>query len=51
VPYEIRDDHPDCPDGYAVVKEDTSESLGCHDTQADAQQQLEALYANEADAG
>ena len=34
--------------GYAVVKDDTSEVVGCHSTEKDAKEQLAALYASEA---
>jgi HK97 family phage prohead protease len=46
MPWNIRDDHPDCS-GFAVVKSDTGELVACHDTRAQAEKQLAALYANE----
>jgi hypothetical protein len=49
VPYEIKNDHPGCS-GYAVVKQGTSQMHGCHDTRADAEAQMRALYANEPEA-
>lgn len=49
MPYEVKNDHPGCS-GWAVVKAGTSESMGCHDTKADAQAQQRALYANEPEA-
>jgi HK97 family phage prohead protease len=45
MPWKIRDDHPDCS-GYAVVKSDTGELVACHDTRAQAEKQLAALYVN-----
>lgn len=34
-------------DRYCVVKTDSGERVGCHDTEAEAKAQLRALYANE----
>jgi hypothetical protein len=50
VPYEIVTDHPDCKGRYAVVKQGTSAMHGCHDTRAQANDQMKALYANEPEA-
>lgn len=49
MPYHISEDAADC-DGFAVVKDGDGEVMGCHDTQADAEEQMAALYANETDA-
>src|SRR5262245_18776256 len=46
MPWKVRDDHPNCA-GYAVVKSDTGELVACHQTEAGAQKQVAALYANE----
>lgn len=37
-------------DRYCVVKDSDGEVMGCHDTRSSAEEQLQALYANEADA-
>jgi hypothetical protein len=42
MPYSIVTDHPDCA-GYAVIKDEGREVLGCHRTEAQAQEQLTAL--------
>jgi intein-like protein with splicing domain len=49
VPYSIEQDHPDCgaEKPYAVVKEADGELMGCHETEAEAQEQQAALYAEE----
>ena len=48
MPFEIQDDNAECDAGqYAVVKVGESDSLGCHDTVEEAQEQVDALYANE----
>ena len=49
MPYSIVQDHPDCgaDTPWAVTQTDTSELMGCHTTEADAQQQLAALAAEE----
>ncbi len=51
VPYRIEQDHPDCgaDTPWAVVQTDTSELMGCHDTEAAAAEQLAALAAEEPD--
>jgi len=46
VPWHLESDHPDCS-GYAVVKDDDGEMVGCHTTKAEAQKHMAALYANE----
>jgi hypothetical protein len=42
MPYSIVTDHPDC-EGFAVIKDATREVIGCHRTQAQAQDQLTAI--------
>jgi nitrate reductase cytochrome c-type subunit len=42
MPYSVSSNHPEC-EGYAVVKSDTNELLGCHKTQAQAEDQLTAI--------
>ena len=42
MPYEVTDEAEGC-DGYAVVKSETGEVLGCHITESDAEDQLTAL--------
>lgn len=49
MPYHVEQGAGDC-DGYAVVKDADGEVMGCHDTQEEAEAQVAALYANEADA-
>jgi HK97 family phage prohead protease len=50
MPWHIRDDHPDCK-GFAVVPDaDPGRVVGCHETRAQAEKQLAALYANEPEA-
>ena len=46
MPWKIVRDFGDC-NGYAVVKEGTSEIEGCHATRAAAVAQQRALYASE----
>lgn len=46
MPYSIKSDHPDC-EGFAVVKDSTNEILGCHKTEAQAQDQLTAINISE----
>lgn len=46
MPWSIVQDHADCS-GWAVVKDDTGELEGCHDTEQDALDQLAALNAQE----
>lgn len=51
MPYEVTKSDQ-CPPSkpYACVKASTGEVMGCHATEADAQQQVAALYANEPEA-
>lgn len=49
MPWNIRDDHPEC-EGFAVVKSDDGELVACHDTRAQAEKHMAALYANEPEA-
>jgi len=42
MPYEVTDEAEGC-DGYAVVKSETGEVLGCHITESEAEDQLTAL--------
>ena len=46
MPYLISTDHPECS-GFAVVKEGTQELMGCHRTQAQAEDQLTAINISE----
>lgn len=48
-PWHIEKDKSGC-DGYAVVVDETSKVVGCHETRAGAERQLAALYANVDDA-
>jgi hypothetical protein len=47
MPWHISNNAKGC-DGYAVVKDDTGEVVGCHDSEGSAKDQLAALYASEA---
>lgn len=47
MPWHISNKHKECS-GFAVVKDDNGEVVGCHKTEADAKAQLAALYASEA---
>jgi len=51
VPYRVEQGHPDCgaDTPWAVVKEDGGELMSCHDTEAAAEEQRRALYAEEGD--
>lgn len=51
MPWHVANDHPDCA-GYAVVNEATDqvEEGGCHDTRAEADAHVAALYAAVPDA-
>jgi len=42
MPYEVTDDAEGC-DGYAVIKSETGEIMGCHLSEAEAEDQLTAL--------
>ena len=43
MPYYISMEHPDCPNGHAVVKEENDELITCHKTHEDAEKHLTAL--------
>lgn len=45
MPWHLSDSHPDCS-GWAVVKDSDGSLAGCHDTKAEAQAHMAALYAN-----
>lgn len=51
VPYSIVQDHPDCgaDKPWAVTKDADAELMGCHATEAEAQEQQAALYAEDGD--
>lgn len=51
VPYSIVQDHPDCgaDTPWAVTKNADSELMGCHSTEAAAEEQRRVLYAEEGD--
>jgi HK97 family phage prohead protease len=49
MPYHISDEMQDCA-GWAVVKDATSEIMGCHETEAGALAQLAALHIAEPEA-
>jgi hypothetical protein len=46
MPYHIESDNPECQ-GFAVVKDDDLEVMGCHRTETQALRQIAALYAAE----
>lgn len=46
MPYTVTNNHPDC-DGWALVKDATNEVVGCHKTQAQAEDQLTAINISE----
>lgn len=46
MPYSIVTDHPEC-DGYAVIKDEGRELMGCHRTMGQAQDQLTAINISE----
>jgi hypothetical protein len=46
MPYSVVNNHPDC-EGFAVVKSDTNELIGCHKTKAQAEDQLTAINISE----
>lgn len=46
MPYSIVNDHPEC-DGYAVIKDEGRELIGCHRTMEQAQDQLTAINISE----
>lgn len=50
MPYSKVPDHPDCDAGeIAVVKDSTGEVMGCHETEASADDQIAALHASESE--
>lgn len=49
MPYHISNEMQDCA-GWAVVKDSTSEIMGCHRTEQEALAQLAALHINEPEA-
>jgi hypothetical protein len=46
MPYSVVNNHPEC-EGYAVVKTDTNELMGCHKMQSQAEDQLTAINISE----
>jgi hypothetical protein len=48
MPYSVVSDHPDC-EGFAVVKDNNNEVVGCHKTMPQAKDQLTALNIAEYD--
>jgi len=46
MPYSVVSNHPDC-EGFAVVKDENNELIGCHKTQAQAEDQLTAINISE----
>jgi hypothetical protein len=46
MPWNIKRGAAGCS-GYAVVKEDTGELVGCHESESKAKAHMRALYANE----
>ena len=49
MPWHIETDNPDCAGGFAVVKDDDGDVVGCHETEQSAQDQLTALNIAEAE--
>lgn len=51
MPWHTTPNHPDCPTDspWAVVKDETDEVVGCHESEEQANEQVAALYASEAD--
>lgn len=49
MPWHIETDNPDCAGGFAVVKDDDGEVVGCHETEASAADQITALNIAEAE--
>lgn len=49
MPWHIVHGHAECSDGkpWAVVKDSTGDVAGCHASESEANDQLQALYANE----
>jgi len=48
MPYSTTQDHPECS-GWAVVKDDDDTLMGCHDTEAEAEDQITALNISESE--
>lgn len=44
MPYRIEHDHSECS-GHAVIQDDDGKLMGCHETMAEAEAQMAALYA------
>jgi HK97 family phage prohead protease len=49
MPWHIETDNPDCAGGFAVVKDEDGAVVGCHETEAAAQDQITALNIAEAE--
>jgi len=49
MPWHIETDNPDCAEGFAVVKDEDGEVVGCHETEASAADQITALNIAEAE--
>jgi len=47
MPYRIETDHPECSEGYAVVKESDGELIFCHKTRREAKAQIAAIELSE----
>ena len=47
MPYRIETDNPECPEGYAVVKESDGELIFCHKTRREAKAQIAAIEISE----
>ena len=47
MPYSIATDHPECRDGYAVVKDSDGSLVYCHKTRREAKAQIVALNISE----
>lgn len=49
MPWHIETENPDCAGGFAVVKDEDGEVVGCHETEASATNQITALNIAEAE--
>jgi hypothetical protein len=49
MPWHIETDNPQCAGGFAVVKDDDGDVVGCHETEQSAQDQLTALNIAESE--
>ena len=47
MPYRIETDHPECSEGYAVVKESDGELIFCHKSRREAKAQIAAIELSE----